>query len=88
MKNVKMKEGERKTQAEVAQWVAVSGKYFALVVLPEKPIQNTTYSLMGRDDLPLYDSQIFINTSPVVGNKKVDVYRVYIGPNSDKFLSK
>ncbi|MGP1440445.1 MAG: membrane protein insertase YidC [Treponema sp.] len=88
MKNVKMKEGERKTQTEVAQWVAVSGKYFALVVLPEKPIQNTTYSLMGRDDLPLYDSQIFINTSPVAGNKRFDIYRVYIGPNSDKFLSK
>ena len=88
MKNVKIKEGEQKTQNEVAQWVAVSGKYFALVVLPEKPIQNTTYSLVTRDDAPLYDSQIFINTSPVAGNKRVDVYRVYVGPNSDKFLSK
>ena len=88
MKNVKIKEGEQKTQNEVAQWVAVSGKYFALVVLPEKPIQNTTYSLVTRDDAPLYDSQIFINASPVAGNKRVDVYRVYVGPNSDKFLSK
>ena len=88
MKNVKVKEGEQKTQNEVSQWVSVSGKYFALVVLPEKPIQNTTYSLMNKDSTPLYDSQIFINTSPVAGNKRVDVYRVYIGPNSDKFLSK
>jgi len=88
MKKIKIKEGEQKTQNEVAQWVAVSGKYFALVVLPEKPIQNTTYSLMNRGDMPLYDSQIFVNTSPVAGNKRVDVYRIYIGPNSDKFLSK
>ena len=88
MKNVKIKEGEQKTQNEVAQWVSVYGKYFALTVLPEKPIQNTTYSLLSRTDANLYDSQIFISTSPAVGNKTVDVYRVYIGPNSDKFLSK
>ena len=88
MKTVKVKEGEQKVQNEVSQWVSVSGKYFALVVLPEKPIQNTTYSLITRNDMPLYDSQIFITASPVVGNKLVDVYRVYIGPNSDKFLSK
>ncbi|MGP1437644.1 MAG: membrane protein insertase YidC [Treponema sp.] len=88
MKTVKIKDGEQKMQPEVAQWVAVSGKYFALAVLPEKPIQNTTYSLLAKDNMPLYDSQIFINTSPVAGNKRVDVYHVYIGPNSDKFLSK
>lgn len=88
MKKIKIKEGEQKTQNEVAQWVAVSGKYFALVVLPEKPIQNTTYSLINRGDMSLYDSQIFVNTSPVAGNKRVDVYRIYIGPNSDKFLSR
>ena len=88
MKNVKIKEGEQKVQNDVSQWVAVSGKYFALVVLPERPIQNTIYSQKTRTDVPLYDSQIFIGTSPVQGNKRVDVYRVYIGPNSDKFLSK
>lgn len=88
MKNVKMKEGEQKAQNDLSQWVAVSGKYFALVVLPEKPIQNAVYSQKTTPDAPLYDSQIFIGTSPVQGNKRVDVYRVYIGPNSDKFLSK
>lgn len=86
--NVKISEGERKTSGDVAQWVAVAGKYFALAVLPEKPIQNVTYSMLKRDDAPLHDSQIFINSPRMQGTQHKDVYRVYIGPNSDKFLSK
>lgn len=86
--NVKISEGERKTSADVAQWVAIAGKYFALAIIPEKPIQNVAYSMKSRSDMPLYDSQIFINSPRVQGNKRQDVYRVYIGPNSDKFLSK
>ena len=85
---VKISEGEQKNSSDVSQWVAVAGKYFALIVLPENPIQNVTYSMKSRDDAPLYDSQIFINAPKMQGNKRRDVYRVYIGPNSDKFLSK
>lgn len=86
--NVKISEGEQKTSTDVAQWVAIAGKYFALAILPENPIQNVTYSMKRRDDAPLHDSQIFINSPRMQGNKRCDLYRVYIGPNSDKFLSK
>lgn len=86
--NVKISEGEQKTSADVAQWVAIAGKYFALAVLPERPVQNVTYSMKKRDDAPLYDSQIFIRVYGMQGNRQQDVYRIYMGPNSDKFLSK
>lgn len=88
MKNVSIKEGEEKNENNPSKWVAISGKYFALAVLPEKPIQYTTFSMLHRDDVPLYNSQIFINAPLLEKNKRIDVYRVYIGPNSDKFLSK
>lgn len=88
VKNIKMGDGEEKTEADVSQWVAVSGKYFALAVLPEKPIQNTTYSMLRPENAPLYNSQIFITSPASKGNKKVDLYRIYIGPASEKFLNK
>ena len=87
MKDVKVSEGEEKTDSDVSQWVAVAGKYFALAVIPENAIKNTTYSMKKRDDAPLHDSQIFIRAPLGEGNKRKDVYRVYIGPNSDKFLT-
>ena len=90
MQTIKLGEGEEKTETFVSRWLAVSGKYFALAIIPEKPIQMSSYSMKYRDknEAPPYDSQFFIHAPISEGNKRVDLYHVYIGPASDKFLSK
>jgi len=90
MQTVKVGEGEEKTEDFVSRWLAITGKYFALAIIPEKPIQKSSYSMKYRDknEAPPYDSQFFIHAPMSEGNKRVDLYRIYIGPASDKLLSK
>lgn len=84
----KIKAGQTKEIEEIAQWAAVYGKYFSLVVLPDEPIQKTLYSMRQTGSETVHDSQIFIIKPPANSGKSSGSYKIYIGPNSDRFLSK
>lgn len=84
----KIKSGQTKASDEISQWTSVYGKYFALVVLPAEPIQKALYSMEKLSSNSIPNSQIFITKPPINANKYTDSYKIYIGPNSDKFLSR
>lgn len=79
--------GKTKVITRLASWASVSGKYFALIVIPKDPIQKMTFSGFKEQKAPLYNSQIFLSRPPITGNSSLDQYRIYIGPSSEKVLN-
>ncbi|MEL3913256.1 membrane protein insertase YidC [Treponema pedis] len=79
--------GKQKTITDLASWTAVSGKYFTFIVIPDNPIKKMTFSGFKAENNVVQNSQIFISRQPVAGNAANDLYRVYIGPCSEKLLN-
>lgn len=88
MRNVKVGVGKTKEVEEISKWAAVYGKYFALAVYPSKPVDKIVYSTVQPNPVEVQNSQIFITSPPINANKNTDSYKIYIGPNADKFLSR
>ena len=79
--------GQEKTFTDAISWSGVTGKYFALLVLPESPVQGIQYSSVSSNpENPI--SQIFLSRAPITANRNTDTWKVYIGPRTEKFLSK
>lgn len=79
--------GKTKVITDLASWAAVSGKYFAFIVVPNNPIKKMTFSGFKHENKAVQNSQIFISRPPIAGNRAHDVYRIYIGPSSEKILN-
>ncbi len=79
--------GKSKVITSLASWAAVSGKYFALIIVPKDPIQKMTFSGFKEQHASLHNSQIFISRPPITGASSLDQYRIYIGPGSEKVLN-
>ncbi len=79
--------GKTKVITNLASWAAVSGKYFAFIVVPNDPIKKMTFSGFKHENKAVQNSQIFISRPPIAGNIAHDVYRIYIGPSSEKILN-
>lgn len=87
-KQIKVKTGQTTELNSPAAWTAVSGKYFAMVVVPEVPVQQLRFSALNPENKPLHQSQIFLTRGLIAGSRNTDVYRIYIGPSSERYLSK
>jgi len=58
-----------------------------LIALPENQPQSVFYSAQASNsDAP--GSQIFLTRAPISGNKNTDVWRFYVGPRTENYLSK
>lgn len=79
--------GKQKTITDLAVWTAVSGKYFAFIVIPNDPIKKMTFSGFKAEQNAVQNSQIFISRQPITGSSTYDLYRIYIGPCSEKVLN-
>jgi YidC/Oxa1 family membrane protein insertase len=86
-KTVNLSAGQTKDVSDKVTWSGVAGKYFTLIALPETSPQSVLYSAQASNaDAP--GSQIFLTRSPITGNKNTDVWRFYVGPRTENFLSK
>ncbi|PIE98563.1 MAG: membrane protein insertase YidC [Treponema sp.] len=90
-KKTRVKAGDVKSFEGLSKWSAVSGKYFTFVVVPDStPIQDikfSAYTTNKSDKQVIENSQIFISRNATQSISQ-DVYRIYIGPSSEKFLGK
>jgi YidC/Oxa1 family membrane protein insertase len=68
-------------------WAGVSGKYFALVVLPDSGIQQAVYSRVSSSDSAT-SAQMFLSRAPITASKTTDTWHVYIGPRTENELGK
>ncbi len=87
-KYTKVKAGQTAELNSPATWTAVTGKYFAMIVVPETPVQSLHFSALNPQKLPLHQSQIFLTRAAFSTQKNTDVYRIYVGPSSERYLSK
>lgn len=81
-------EGKTKVITSISSWAAVSGKYFAFIVLPNEPIKKMTFSGQKSNGAKIQNSQIFISRPPITSSSINDIYHIYIGPSSEKILNR
>lgn len=86
-KVINLSAGQTKKIEDSMTWAGVTGKYFSLVVLPENGIQNATFSMVSSDASKTV-SQMLLSRGSITANKTSDVWRIYIGPRTEKELGK
>jgi YidC/Oxa1 family membrane protein insertase len=70
-----------------ATWSAISGKYFALVVIPDVPEYTDTYTNTVVDGMPSISSMAFSRPA-LSGSAQTDVFYIYAGPKSSRELAR
>lgn len=84
-KVVTVNQGQKKAGSEKISWTGITGKYFSLIAIPESPLSAVQYSAQSPDpDLTI--DQIFLSRAPITGKRTTDVWKIYIGPRTDKAL--
>jgi YidC/Oxa1 family membrane protein insertase len=68
-------------------WVAISGKYFTLIAMPELSSFQTTLS-MSQDPLLFQTDSLSIARPAIKASKQTDAYYFYFGPKTNADLSK
>ena len=91
-KDVTLKANQTKVITDAAGWSGISGKYFSLIVVPATakqttPVQQIVYSAAQPHMDAVQNGQLFISRPVISGNKATDIYRIYLGPCSEKILS-
>ncbi len=86
-KTINLNAGQVKEFSDTVAWSGVAGKYFTLVALPEKPIQDVLYSTQTTNAGETA-AKIFLTRAPISGKTNVDVWRFYLGPRTESYLSK
>ena len=82
-----IKPGVQTAPASKASWSAISGKYFALIVLPDATSYTATYTNTVADAKPLTSSMAF--SRPSLGaSTQTDVFHIYAGPKQSKELAR
>lgn len=68
-------------------WAAITGKYFALIMVPDKPAYELVFS--ARTPEPGLDaaSRMFIVRPPLSASRGTDTFRFYLGPKTSKALA-
>ncbi len=82
-----IKAGTQVVPSSKASWSAISGKYFAIVVMPELPQYSATYASATADGYPVTASMAFSRPS-LSASAQTDVFYVYAGPKSSRELAK
>ena len=89
-KTVNLKAGQTKLESGLITWAGVAGKYFTLIALPQAPqttIQSVLYSTISADP-SVSNAQMFLTRGPITSSRNTDIWRFYIGPRTEKTLSK
>ncbi|MEL3907081.1 MAG: membrane protein insertase YidC [Treponema sp.] len=86
-KDVTLKANQTKTITDNVPWAGISGKYFSLIVVPGTPAQQIMYSSSQPSADTVQNGQLFFSRPVITGNRVTDVYRIYLGPCSEKILS-
>lgn len=86
-KTLNLKTNQTKIITDKSSWSGVAGKYFTLIALSETPIQSVLYSTIGEDQNSS-TAQMFLTREPINGNNNTDIWHFYIGPRTEKDLSK
>ncbi len=86
-KIVSVNQGQRKSDSAKASWAGVTGKYFSLIALPESPLSALEYSAVSPEQDAIVD-QIFLSRAPVSASRNTDTWKFYVGPRTDKYLSR
>jgi len=82
-----IKAGVQTVPASKASWSAISGKYFAVVVLPDATSYTATYTNTVADGYPLVSSMAF--SRPNLGaSTQTDVFHIYAGPKKSSELAR
>jgi YidC/Oxa1 family membrane protein insertase len=82
-----IKSGLQVVPASKATWSAISGKYFAVVVLPDTPQYTATYTTTTADGKPLTAAMSF-SRIPLAASTQTDVFYIYAGPKSSRELAR
>jgi len=86
-KTVNLNAGQTKLVNDKVTWSGVAGKYFTLIALPEAPVQSVVYSAISPD-ADTSAAQIFLTRAPITANRNTDTWKFYLGPRTEKFLTK
>ena len=68
-------------------WIAISGKYFSLVAVPELSSYKTTIST-NQDPILFQTDSISLSRPAIKASKQTDTYYFYFGPKTNDELSK
>jgi YidC/Oxa1 family membrane protein insertase len=68
-------------------WVAISGKYFSLVAVPELSSFKTTFST-SPDPILFQTDTLSLSRPAIKASKQTDVFYFYFGPKTNSELSK
>jgi YidC/Oxa1 family membrane protein insertase len=68
-------------------WVAISGKYFTFIAMPELPSFQTTLST-SQDPTLFQTNALSISRPAIKASKQTDAYYFYFGPKTNAELSK
>jgi YidC/Oxa1 family membrane protein insertase len=68
-------------------WVALSGKYFSFIAVPELASFKTTFA-MSHDPALFQTDSIAISRPAIKASKQTDAYYFYFGPKTNNELSK
>ena len=78
---------QRQTIAQEVEWVAIEGKYFALIAVPHSGVSSIALSREAYQGLPA-SSQLYIERFPIKSSVESDSYLFYLGPKIPRELAK
>ncbi|HRV23822.1 MAG TPA: membrane protein insertase YidC [Sphaerochaeta sp.] len=67
------------TTEKPLSWVALTGKYFSMIAIPDATNYTVTLSEDTKTDIPL-ESNVFFSRPAIRSADQTDTYRFYIGP--------
>jgi YidC/Oxa1 family membrane protein insertase len=76
--SVRMKQ-EAKQIDELVKWAAISGKYFAVIAVPDSTQYLITYDTRPKEGLN-EQSSLYFSRPEIKSSRNTDVFRFYIGP--------
>jgi YidC/Oxa1 family membrane protein insertase len=86
-KNVKASKNDVTMLSERVSWASVSGKYFALIAMPDATDYRISYDTRTLDGLKDQSSLLF-ERPELKSAKQVDTYRFFLGPKDPKVLAR
>ena len=66
-------------------WAAISGKYFAVIGIPDATLYKTVFSNMPADGFE-EGAQMFFSRPEIKSSNSLDTFKFYIGPKSGSIL--
>ncbi|MDH7483319.1 MAG: membrane protein insertase YidC [Spirochaetales bacterium] len=75
------------TIENTASWLAIAGKYFVFIAVPEAPLASYQV-LQGQDPVINQTNQLALLRAPLQGSAQTDTYYFYFGPKTSSELGR